>query len=163
MLFSEEALAAAGRALRTLRVARVPEALNSDATNQEASGLMERFAEFLEDDFNSPGAIGVLFDTAHAVNRASLGSSHRAALQAAFETMIDVLGIPLTAEDAPTREVAAVPFIELLVRVRSELRSERQWALADRVRDGLKVLGVLLEDSSQGTSWRMEDRDAPEA
>jgi cysteinyl-tRNA synthetase len=84
-------------------------------------------------------------------------------LQAAFETMIDVLGIPLTAEDAPTREVAAVPFIELLVRVRSELRSERQWALADRVRDGLKVLGVLLEDSSQGTSWRMEDRDAPEA
>ena len=53
--------------------------------------------------------------------------------------------------------MAARPFIDLLVAVRGDLRGARQWALADKVRDGLKGLGVALEDSSDGTNWRFEN------
>ena len=53
--------------------------------------------------------------------------------------------------------MAVKPFIDLLVGVRTELRAEKQWALSDKVRDGLKELGVALEDSADGTNWRFEE------
>jgi cysteinyl-tRNA synthetase len=51
--------------------------------------------------------------------------------------------------------VAARPFIDLLVEVRRELRTAKQFQLADRVRDRLGELGVTLEDSPTGTTWRL--------
>jgi cysteinyl-tRNA synthetase len=120
-----------------------------------AKSLLTRFDQHLEDDFNSAGAVGVLFDAAHEVNRA--GSSGEAAdLRAVFRQMVRVLGLPLEArrEQEPTD---AAPFIELLIQVRSGLRTEGQWALADLVRDGLKELGISLHDSPEGTTWQRED------
>jgi cysteinyl-tRNA synthetase len=48
------------------------------------------------------------------------------------------------------------PFIEALIMVRAALRREKQWALADAVRDRLAALGVVLEDGPQGTQWRWD-------
>jgi cysteinyl-tRNA synthetase len=48
----------------------------------------------------------------------------------------------------------ADPFIELLIQMRRELRQQKLWALSDLVRDRLAELGVLLEDSKDGTTWR---------
>ena len=48
----------------------------------------------------------------------------------------------------------AEPFVSLLVEVRSDLRQAKQWALADRVRDRLAELGVILEDGAEGTTWK---------
>jgi cysteinyl-tRNA synthetase len=48
----------------------------------------------------------------------------------------------------------AAPFIDLLVQVRSELRAAKQFQLSDRVRDGLKDLGIVLEDGPTGTTWK---------
>ena len=45
-------------------------------------------------------------------------------------------------------------FIDLLVEVRTEARAKRMWALSDTIRDKLKELGVTIEDSQDGTSWR---------
>jgi cysteinyl-tRNA synthetase len=53
--------------------------------------------------------------------------------------------------------VAAKPFIELLIRVRADLRTAKQWALADQVRNSLKELGVTLEDGAEGTTWRYQE------
>jgi cysteinyl-tRNA synthetase len=50
---------------------------------------------------------------------------------------------------------SAAPFIDLLLQIRGDLRKAKQWALADRVRDELKNLGVVVEDSPQGSSWRL--------
>ena len=47
-------------------------------------------------------------------------------------------------------------FIDLLVEVRSEARAQKLWALSDMIRDRLKELGVAIEDSKDGTSWRWE-------
>mgnify|MGYP001548780073 CR=1 FL=1 len=76
----------------------------------------------------------------------------------AQQTLIDlgngVLGLWL---DAAENEAAlgAAPFIDLLIAVRRELRSAKQYALADRVRTDLAALGVTLEDTPQGTSWKI--------
>ena len=52
--------------------------------------------------------------------------------------------------------MAAIPFIDLLVSVRSDLRGAKQWELADKVRNSLNELGVVLEDGPDGTAWRLE-------
>ncbi|MEA2641975.1 MAG: cysteinyl-tRNA synthetase [Chloroflexota bacterium] len=158
MVFSEEGLVNATRSLRALRMAYG----ESDAatlpaeSSAAAQGLLDRFDALLEDDFNSPGALGVVFDTTHEINRIAGAGGEGAALRGALRTMIDVLGIPLAGGAPPAQATDAAPFIDLLVATRAGLRAERQWALADRVRDGLKELGVTIEDSPTGTTWRLE-------
>ncbi len=48
----------------------------------------------------------------------------------------------------------AAPFIELLIDLRKELREAKQYQLADRIRNGLAELGVVLEDGPAGTTWK---------
>jgi hypothetical protein len=56
---------------------------------------------------------------------------------------------------SPTDTVASIaPFVGLLIDLRSQLRAARNWALADEIRDRLSVLGIILEDSPSGTTWR---------
>ena len=62
----------------------------------------------------------------------------------------------MKAAPAGNAELAARPFIDLLVSTRTELRQARQFALADRIRDELSAQGVVLEDSAQGTSWKYQ-------
>ena len=153
MTFSSEGLVDAARSVRTLRAAFGDPDEDAGDDLSGAESLLERFDDFVDDDFNTAGAIGVLFDTAREVNRAS-GTSAVRGLRAAFRKMAAVLGLPL---DQPPpglgEEMAVAPFIDLLLEVRSELRAAKQWALSDRIRDRLSELGVRLEDSPSGTTW----------
>ena len=71
----------------------------------------------------------------------------------------DILGLTFAAPES-SDNVAAHPFIDMLVEVRTQLREAKQFALADSIRDGLTGLGVALEDSAEGTQWRMRQPDA---
>jgi cysteinyl-tRNA synthetase len=155
MLFSEEALGSANRSVGTLRAAYelTPDAPPSHS--ERADTLLQRFRGFLDDDFNTSGALGTAFDTAHEVNRLRAAGDEGASLHAALREMIDVLGIPLQRDDEPTG-MAAAPFIDLLVQLRSTLRAERNFALADKLRGDLRDLGVTLEDTPDGTTWRLD-------
>ncbi|MBM2809576.1 MAG: cysteinyl-tRNA synthetase [Chloroflexi bacterium] len=158
MAFSEDGLVSATRSIRTLKLAYGGSDEPTEGECPEAAALLVRFDELVEDDFNTPGALGVLFDTAHEVNRGAANVPETAALRAALRTMVGVLGLPLDVE-APSNSSSAAPFIDLLVETRSALRVERQWAMSDRLRDRLAELGVILEDSPRGTAWRFsEDR-----
>jgi len=155
MVFSEQGLMDAMRTLTTLRAAHGEGPNTTAGDSPRAAELLQRFDELLDDDFNTPGAIGVLFDTAHEVNRAQGAGPEGEALRAAFRSMIDVLGVPLVAHRTDAAADAA-PFIELLIETRAALRKERQFALADQLRDRLRDLGVALEDTADGTKWRLE-------
>ena len=63
-----------------------------------------------------------------------------------------ILGIPLD-ETAETSD--ASPFVQMLVNVRTELRAARQFDIADSIRDRLSELGVTIEDTPEGTEWRI--------
>ena len=103
----------------------------------------------MDDDFNTSQAIAVLFDLAREINKAS-GSVSEA--QSTLLELAGLLGLTLTGNEFDSNE--AGPFIELLIETRAALRKERQFALADQVRDRLIGMGVALEDTANGTEWK---------
>jgi cysteinyl-tRNA synthetase len=110
------------------------------------------FIAAMEDDLNTAGAIAALFDLATAINRGRDTGHQIEQAQAALLELAGVLGLRL--EETEGEVLAAKPFIDLLVEVRSELRAAKQYQLADRVRQRLTELGITLEDSPTGTTWR---------
>ena len=108
----------------------------------------------MNDDFNAPRAIGALFDFGRAINRLAPTSSSDDVekAQGILTSLLGVLGIELREPDAASDD--ATPFINLLVRVRRQLREAKQWGLADQIRDDLVALDVVIEDTPDGTDWR---------
>ncbi|HEY9088915.1 MAG TPA: DALR domain-containing protein, partial [Anaerolineaceae bacterium] len=113
------------------------------------------FIEAMDDDFNTAGALGSLFELVRVINQARADGADDAQLRPAqdlLRELTSVLGLTLK-EDAASAQ-AADPFVQLLVDVRMELRKQKLWVLSDLVRDRLTALGVSLEDSKEGTTWR---------
>lgn len=113
------------------------------------------FETSMDNDFNGAGATAALFEMVRAINSArdaGVGGAPFEAAQATFRQITGVLGLKLEAQASGGEE--AGPFIELLIKTRADLRKAKQFALADQVRNELAELGVILEDSPQGTTWR---------
>lgn len=128
-----------------------------------------RFLEAMDDDFNTAGAIGCLFEMVAVINRfidASRLETHvveqlRMVAEAAGGTFIGLarlLGLLLErpAEGGLENETRTAQLLDLLVEVRNLARKNKQFEIADRVRDELSALGVILEDRPDGTHWRLE-------
>ena len=110
----------------------------------------------MDDDFNTAGGLAALFDLVRAINTArdaGVGGQPFADAQATFSALVGVLGLDLTTPEAGGQSIA--PFVDLLLSIRQDLRKAKQWALSDKIRDELKTLGVVVEDSSQGSTWRL--------
>ncbi len=108
----------------------------------------------MDDDFNTAGALGALFDLVRAVNTARDAGADDAQLKPAQDTLRELTGILGLRLSGKTGSGDADKFINLLVEVRSEARKQKQWALSDLIRDKLKELGVTLEDGKEGTTWQ---------
>jgi cysteinyl-tRNA synthetase len=149
LTYSEDALEAAKSAANRLRTAaEAPDASSGEAV--DAAPFRERFIASMEDDLNSAGALAALFDLAREINRGRDASTAVGAAQTALRELAGVLGLQL--KSAGPSEAA--PFIELLITVRRELREAKQYQLADRIRNGLAEIGVVLEDGPAGTTWK---------
>ncbi len=120
----------------------------------EGSAARQAFEAAMDDDFNAPRAIGALFEFGRAINRLAPGcpAADVEKAQDTLTSLLSVLGIELHEPDAASDD--ATPFIDLLVQLRQQLREARQWELADRIRDDLDALDVVLEDKPDGTVWR---------
>ncbi|HEX6290474.1 MAG TPA: cysteine--tRNA ligase [Herpetosiphonaceae bacterium] len=113
------------------------------------------FEAAMDNDFNGAGATAALFEMVRAINTArdgGIGGVPFEQAQATFRKLAGALGLQLEAQARGDEE--AGPFIELLIKTRADLRKAKQYALADQVRNELAALGVILEDSPQGTTWR---------
>lgn len=118
----------------------------------------DRFNAVMDDDFNTPEALAVLFDIAREINRVREKDMQEAAqLAALLRRLGGILGILQQDSEeflrAGTSEQEAQK-IEALIAARNKARAEKNWAEADRVRLALTALGVSLEDTAQGTIWR---------
>ncbi|MFB0545829.1 MAG: cysteine--tRNA ligase [Anaerolineae bacterium] len=168
--FSDEALSAAEKGLERLygAVRRVRERMSQVGAGEldkgwaaKLEGYKAKFLEAMDDDFNTALAIGVLFDLTKEINTLlssgeELGRETLAAIDSRYRELGgDILGIipDSTAQEAVTG--LEEPLLELLVKVRQELRGAKQWDLADSIRDRLNELGVALEDGTEGTRWRI--------
>ncbi len=120
----------------------------------------ERFNRAMDDDFNSPEALAVLFDMAHEINRCRADDQSRAAaLAATMRELAGVLG--LLQQDAESWLQQGGPGTGLgdeeineLVAQRDQARANKEWAESDRLRDLLQEAGIVLEDGQGGTRWR---------
>ncbi|MEA4812483.1 MAG: cysteine--tRNA ligase [Anaerolineaceae bacterium] len=117
------------------------------------------FKEAMDDDFNTPLALAHVIELVKSINQARSDGATATQLEGAqsvFKELSEVWGLQL--EGNITSSADAEPFIRLLVELRQEARAQKNWALSDKIRDGLKNLGVLLEDSKEGSSWTWEQK-----
>jgi len=153
LTYSEENVAAASRGVHRLRQAAFSENNATEGTGSvDGEPFKTRFITAMDDDFNTAQAAAVLFDLAKEINR---GQEAKMQVNKAREMLIELAGVlGLTLKQDDNVSLDAVPFIELLIELRDNLRKAGLWEMADKVRDGLSRLGVTLEDKSSGTSWK---------
>jgi len=168
LLFNDDTLDAAQKNVERLKSALRP-ARASLSEVEGASGLAAdaiaalasasesaktNFTDAMDNDFNTAGAIAVLFELSKFINTArdnnATGEQLKSA-QGVFRELSSVLGLKLE-EKKGSGDAEA--FINLLIEVRAEVRKQKLWALSDQIRDKLKELGVTIEDSKDGTGWR---------
>lgn len=158
--YSEETLEAAEKGADRLRQVAQSEARGEKTDEQVAHDLIggksyrNRFIEAMDDDFNTAQAVATLFDLARDINRLS---DEGYSVGQGQQLLIELAGIlGLTFKLPPKLSPDAEPLIELLISTRKQLREARQFQLADEIRAKLDELGIILEDSSQGTVWRIK-------
>jgi cysteinyl-tRNA synthetase len=129
-----------------------------DKLREMTENARASFIEAMDDDFNTSSALAAIFELVRAINTArdeGVGGPFFDAAQQTLRELGGVLGLTLNEEVAePSGGGDIKPFVDLLVAVRGDLRTAKQWAIADRVRDGLKELGIVMEDTPDGTVWR---------
>jgi cysteinyl-tRNA synthetase len=139
---------------------------------QEVAEHRERFLDAMDDDFNTGGALGELFEIAHALNR----FAHQPGLESGqarpdrleeykagmgvLRELSGLLGLFLRPAASPAQPGNALTddLLGLLVELRNRLRKEKNFALADEIRNRLADLGVTVEDRADGSRWRIEPR-----
>lgn len=126
----------------------------------------ERFIMAMDDDFNTPIALSSLYDLVTAINKfiSKMDTlyecsrfSGRALLKLAQETLYklgDIFGLFKDAAEEPKDDL--VPkLMEVLINLRQLARGKKDWEMADKIRTELNNLGITLEDTPQGTKWRV--------
>ncbi|MEO5365946.1 MAG: cysteine--tRNA ligase [Magnetococcus sp. WYHC-3] len=135
----------------------------SPLTPQAAAGGLfarevERFHQAMDDDFNTPQALAVLFEVVRRLNTATDPEEWRQGV-AALRGLGVILGLAGAApeqwfqEAAPGEDGPTAEEISAIIARRTAARQARDWAESDRLRDELAARGVVLKDSREGTTW----------
>lgn len=139
-----------------------------DADERVAEPYRVQFTEAMNNDFNTAQAIAVVFEVVRALNhrlntpdltgRMETAQEVQGLLNALRWMMETVLGVTLQASMSGQSQQFE-QLMQAVIAWRAELRSRKLYDLADRIRDDLKAMGILLEDSPQGTTWRFTEND----
>jgi cysteinyl-tRNA synthetase len=171
--FGDERIVEAGRALARLRSLKdeadriasrgTPAPGPDHGLFDEVAAHRARFEAAMDDDFNTPQALGVLFDLARVLHAARDQVAQGTAGAGAFLLGVGelvMLARVLGLLEGARKEAAVDPQlkarIESLVYLRQEARRQRDFGEADRFRDELSRLGVVLEDTRDGTTWKLQ-------
>ena len=123
---------------------------------------LDRFNAAMDDDFNTREAIVILFEMAREVNRLKRDADPQAAVLASqMRGLGNILGLLELNPQAYLRGEAGEgdvtdADIDVIVQQRHQAKLDRNFALSDQIRDQLKAMGVVLEDSKEGTGWKRE-------
>jgi len=155
--FNEETIEHSLKALKRLRSALKPALPKKDWEGDLKKGISlvkESFLKAMDDDFNTAGALGFIFDFVKEINHArdeGADEDYLSAAQDVLKELTGVLGLELELPEAQAGD--AGQYIDLLIEIREKLRENELWELSDLIRDKLEERDVILEDTSQGTNW----------
>lgn len=122
-----------------------------DATSESAKS---NFTDAMDNDFNTAGAVAALFELVKAINTArdnGANSEQLSSAQNIFRDLAAVLGLTLEEKKGSSEDEAQV---EALIAERTQARKDKNWKRSDEIRDQLKAMGVTIEDSKDGTTWK---------
>jgi cysteinyl-tRNA synthetase len=156
--FSEESIEEAGKAFKRLSntMDLIQNALKEPTGKEEFSpdGYRKKFEEAMNDDFNTPEALSALFELARETNKRieekSINKESLEKVLKTFNELGDVLGLFFQREVEELSE----ELLHILIEVREKAREKKLWDISDAIRDQLKELGIILEDSPHGTRWK---------
>jgi cysteinyl-tRNA synthetase len=166
MDFSKEGLSEAARATDRIyeTIERLQRSLPGIDRAVSDRGMIEAFRREMDDDFNTPRALALIFNEVRALNRLldEKKSKGIEAKSAALRTICDTLGLLRDgyAEGKKQRFLkkggVSIARIEELIRLRDKARLEKHWQEADRIREELNQHGIVLEDTVEGTIWKIK-------
>ncbi|MCB6183486.1 cysteine--tRNA ligase [Leeia sp. TBRC 13508] len=155
--YSDKVLEDAQQALTRLYTALRGVSLAQESAVDWSNAYAARFQSAMNDDFNTPEAVAVLFDLAGEVNRTKDAGAARL-----LKTLAGLLGLLERNPDeflqggAKAQDGLSAEAIEGLIQERLAARKAKNFAESDRIRDLLSSQGVVLEDGPQGTTWRRQ-------
>jgi len=158
--FSNEALQAAEKGLDRLMAAyqtmdKIKPSDNNDVNTNE---LEQKCYEALSDDLNTPIVIAHLFDAVKTINslvvgQISVDEVHLATLKSIMKTFVeDLLGLKPNFENRTDNRSAEI--MQVLIALRQDAKQNKNWTLADQIRDKLKTAGIELKDGKDGVEWK---------
>ncbi len=155
--FSNEALDASDKGFKRLMnsITLLDKLKPSSSSDVDVASIRQACYDAMNDDFNSPIAIASLFEAVRIINSVYDGKSSATqadidALKALMQDfVIDILG--LKPEDAQTEDIGQI--MDFIIQLRSEAKSNKDYATSDKIRNGLQALGIQLKDSKEGTTW----------
>lgn len=161
LTFNDEVISQAEKALERLQSAlkaALPEAAGLSKAGlktlaDQIETTQSNFENSMDDDFNSAGALGYLFELVRVINQSRADGATDEELASAQDTMeklTGILGLSLRMQESTQ---AADEFVNLLVDVRTEVRQAKLWELSDKIRDQLAEMGVQVEDAKGGSTW----------
>jgi cysteinyl-tRNA synthetase len=168
--YGADALTAAEAGLQRLLgpVALVRERVRTASVGEADASVLamldnqrERFTDAMDDDFNAPAALAVLFDLTTEVNRllnsgATLSRGTLEAIDGTYQSLGGrVLGVVPDQFQQEANLELVDGLVKMLIQLRAEARLAKDYARADEIRDRLAALGAVLEDRPDGTTWRL--------
>jgi cysteinyl-tRNA synthetase len=128
----------------------------------ENNVYVQRFMQAMDDDFNTPVAISILFEISHAINKTT-DKSEKQTLFYLINYLGELLGLlqsdansflqgGISDTNSETKGLTDED-IELLIEQRKQAKADKNWAQCDQIRDTLKEQGIILEDTAEGTRW----------
>ena len=143
-------------------------AAGNDPVLTAAANCRQKFLTAMDDDFNTGGAIGELFELARIINKFSddadlegkgktdaAAVAKFAALLTTFKELTNILGIFVgeVAKSPATGDDLLAKMMPLVIELRAAARKDKKFAVADKIRDGLAPIGITVEDRAGGTEW----------
>jgi cysteinyl-tRNA synthetase len=163
--FSKDGVAEAGKAADRIfdTIERLGKSVKASAPATADGALMDSFRQEMDDDFNTPRALALIFDEVRALNKLvdEKPAKDIAARHAALRSMCDVLGLLqegyLERKKQRWLKKGILSEGEILAAIgrRDEARKAKNWPAADRIREELNRDGVAIEDTPEGTIWKV--------
>jgi cysteinyl-tRNA synthetase len=128
--------------------------------DEDLSLFKSKFIKAMDDDFNSPEAIAVLFELSSYINsrinlHLSLNTLHEV-LELFNNFGGKILGLFIENLSQAENAISTNDFMKLIIQIRGEVRKQKIWEISDVIRDGLKAIGFVVEDKKDGTIWHRE-------
>lgn len=147
----------------TLRSLPKKSNVSKHVESDESKSFEHRFIEVMDDDFNTPAALAVLFELASTINQ-SQDPQKALQLQLLLKRLGSTIGILqqdvnefLQGDITSKASIKNIKKIETLINARNKAREQKDWSKADQIRQQLQSMNIILEDDPKGTAWRYGD------